>query len=87
MLGKPLGIILFSWFAVKTRIAVLPESLNWHMLFGGSLLAGISFTMALFIADLALQATYVTTAKLAIIIASITSAFIGCLFLKFRTRL
>lgn len=83
VLGKPLGIILFSWFAVKTRIAVLPESLNWHMLLGGSLLAGVSFTMALFIADLALQAAYVTTAKLAIIIASITSAFLGCLFLKY----
>lgn len=87
VIGKPLGIILFSWFAVKTRIATLPESLNWHMIFGGSLLAGIGFTMALFITDLALQATYVTTAKLAIIIASVTSATLGCLFLKCRTRL
>ena len=49
-LGKPLGVITFSWLAVRSGIAVRPPSLDWGMVAGGGMLAGIGFTMALFIA-------------------------------------
>ena len=55
VVGKPLGILLFSWIAVRTGLAVLPEGVSWGILLGGGLLAGIGFTMALFIAGLALE--------------------------------
>ncbi|MGE0826574.1 MAG: Na+/H+ antiporter NhaA [Candidatus Binatia bacterium] len=52
-LGKPIGAVVFSWLAVRTGIAVRPPDLKWRFLVGGGLLAGIGFTMALFIANLA----------------------------------
>jgi NhaA family Na+:H+ antiporter len=53
--GKPLGVITFSWLAVRSGIAIRPPNLDWGMLAGGGMLAGIGFTMALFIAELAVQ--------------------------------
>ncbi|PHI38982.1 Na+/H+ antiporter NhaA [Pseudoalteromonas sp. GCY] len=83
LIGKPLGITLFSWVAVKTRLAKLPEGLAWNMVCGGSMLAGIGFTMALFIADLAYSAAQVNSAKLGILFASVISALLGCIVLKY----
>jgi len=51
--GKPVGILLFCWIAVKARFAALPERVDWRQLFGVALLCGIGFTMSLFIASLA----------------------------------
>jgi NhaA family Na+:H+ antiporter len=53
VLGKPIGILAFSWLAARTNIAIRPPELTWRLLAGGSLLAGIGFTMALFIANMA----------------------------------
>ena len=52
-IGKPLGVVGFAWLAVRARLASRPLDMTWIMLVGGGLLAGIGFTMALFIADLA----------------------------------
>ncbi|WP_045590433.1 Na+/H+ antiporter NhaA, partial [Vibrio vulnificus] len=76
-------IVLFSWIAVWLGIAKLPENLNWGMVFGGGMLAGIGFTMALFIAELAYNPDQINAAKLGIFIASITSALIGFLCLRY----
>jgi len=53
VVGKPIGISLFCWLAVRTRIAALPAGVNWTAIFGVGLLAGIGFTVALFVTDLA----------------------------------
>jgi Na+:H+ antiporter, NhaA family len=56
LIGKPLGVALFSWIAVKIRVAELPAGVNWPQMVGVGLLAGIGFTMSLFINDLAFTA-------------------------------
>lgn len=78
LLGKPLGIFASTWIVVRTNLAELPEGITWKHLFGGGALAGIGFTMALFIANLAFtDAATLETAKLAILVASLTSAILG----------
>lgn len=79
--GKPIGILLFSWLALRLNIAVRPKELTWNLLMGGSLLAGIGFTMALFIANMAFGTSLIDSAKLGIFLASIISAVLGVLLL------
>jgi Na+/H+ antiporter 1 len=76
-LGKPLGVISFSWLAVRSGIALRPPSLDWGMVAGGGMLAGIGFTMAFFIAGLAFGEDHLNAAKLGILSASIVSAVLG----------
>lgn len=75
--GKPLGIILFCFIAVKMKLATLTLGMRWKDVFGISLLAGIGFTMSLFISDLALPAEVHIYSKSAIVFASILSALFG----------
>jgi NhaA family Na+:H+ antiporter len=83
VVGKPLGIMLAVWLAVKTKLAVLPTDANWRQLFGVSTLAGIGFTMSLFIAGLAFGDTpLLDTAKIGILSASLLAGLIG--WLTFR---
>jgi NhaA family Na+:H+ antiporter len=84
--GKPLGVVTFSWLAVRTGIALRPPELSWSLLVGGGFLAGIGFTMALFIANLAYGETLVGNAKLAILLASVLSAIAGLVVLTWATR-
>jgi NhaA family Na+:H+ antiporter len=77
VLGKPIGILLFCWLALRLHIAIRPPELSWSLLFGGSLLAGIGFTMALFIANIAFDKSLVDSAKLGIFLASVFSAAAG----------
>ena len=77
VLGKPIGILLFSWLAVRSHIAILPPELSWRLLAGGSFLAGIGFTMALFIANIAFSESLIDGAKLGIFLASVFSAVAG----------
>jgi len=88
VIGKPLGIVLFTFLAVRLRIAILPPALRWRMLVPGSILAGIGFTMALFIAELAFDADSVASAKLGVLVASVICAVVGlsALLLATRTR-
>lgn len=75
--GKPIGIVLSSWIAVRLGVAALPHGLDWRLVAGGGLLAGIGFTMALFIANLAFSAELIDSAKLGILLASICCAAAG----------
>jgi NhaA family Na+:H+ antiporter len=73
-LGKPIGVLTFTWLAVRLGIAIRPADLSWKLLAGGGLLAGIGFTMALFIANLAFGKSLIDSAKLGIFLASVVSA-------------
>jgi NhaA family Na+:H+ antiporter len=78
VVGKPVGIYLFSRLAVKLKIAEKPASYNWRQLLGAGALAGIGFTMSLFIASEAFPVqTDFTAAKIAIFIASIIAGILG----------
>lgn len=80
--GKPLGIFLFAWLTVRLGLAELPGSVTWRQLFAASCLAGIGFTISLFIAGAAFtDPALVATAKVAILIASILAALLGTIFL------
>jgi len=65
VVGKPVGVALFSLLAVKLRAGTLPSELSWGLLAAGSLLTGIGFTMALFIAELAFDSVFWTLSSLA----------------------
>jgi Na+:H+ antiporter, NhaA family len=76
--GKPVGVLAFSWLAVRSGIAIRASDLSWELLAGGSsLLAGIGFTMALFIAQLAFSKDLIDAAKLGILSGSVVSALGG----------
>ncbi|MEA3438070.1 MAG: Na+/H+ antiporter NhaA, partial [Thermodesulfobacteriota bacterium] len=79
--GKPVGIVLFSWIGVKSGLAKLPEGVNWSMITGGGFLAGIGFTMAIFIASLALDGDLLSAAKVGILAGSVLSAVVGVILL------
>lgn len=82
LLGKPLGVTLFSWLAVRFRVAQLPRGVNWQLLHGASWVAGIGFTVAIFIAGLAFtdEDSY-TQSRIAILLASTLAAIIGATLL------
>jgi NhaA family Na+:H+ antiporter len=82
VLGKPVGILLFSWLAVRSHIAIRPPELSWRMMAGGGFLAGIGFTMALFIANMAFSESLIDSAKLGIFLASVFSAAVGVALLR-----
>jgi NhaA family Na+:H+ antiporter len=80
--GKPVGVLAFCWLAVRLRIATRPADLDWRLLAGGGLLAGIGFTMALFVANLAFSPSLLDSAKLGIFLASVFSAAAGIALLR-----
>lgn len=85
--GKSLGITFFTWLAIKLGIAELPSRVGWPQLFSATWLAGIGFTMALFITNSAFtDPDQLATAKLAILIASLISGSIGFGLLLFTSR-
>ena len=79
LLGKPIGIVLFSYLAVRVGLAKLPEGVNWWVLLGGGFLAGIGFTMSLFIAGLALGGDphLLAAGKIGTLTGSMCSALVG----------
>jgi Na+:H+ antiporter, NhaA family len=81
VLGKPLGIVLLSWASVRIGLTRLPEGVNWKAMLGAGCLAGIGFTMSLFIAGLALDGALLNEAKIGILAGSTLSATLGCLLL------
>lgn len=77
-IGKPLGIVSLCWILVKNKIAVLPYKTSWPTLIGVGILAGIGFTMSIFISTLAFtEAAMQDIAKIAVLIASFLSMGIG----------
>lgn len=87
--GKQLGVTLATWLAVRSGAGALPENVTWRHIYGASWLAGIGFTMSLFVADLAFsgpdEGELLTSAKLGILVASLIAGTTGW-FLLSRIR-
>jgi NhaA family Na+:H+ antiporter len=86
LVGKPVGVALFTWIAVRSRIADLPARVAWPQLLSATFLAGIGFTMALFIAGSAFGGATLDTAKAAILVGSGLVAAIGVVSLSRTSR-
>ncbi len=87
LVGKPVGIVLSAWLVIRGRLATLPKDVSWSHLWAVGCLAGIGFTMSLFITGLAFpHGPLLTSAKVGILVASTTAGTIGWLLLK-RTGL
>jgi Na+:H+ antiporter, NhaA family len=83
VVGKQLGITLFAWLAVRSGISELPGDINWRHVYGAGWLAGIGFTMSLFITDLAfVDGSLVDAAKLGILVASLIAGVVGWTILR-----
>ena len=87
MIGKPLGIVLFSWLVLIVGWAEKPKNVTWHQLLGGACLGGIGFTMSVFVATLSFDdPLLMESAKIAVLLASAASAVVGCALLKSRNN-
>lgn len=83
VLGKPIGILSFCWLSVKMGWGALPKQVNWKQLFGAGMLAGIGFTMSIFITLLAFdEVALVNDSKIAILTASLVAALAGLFYLR-----
>lgn len=82
-LGKQIGIFGFSYLAVKLKLASEPEGVSWKKIYAAAILAGIGFTMSLFIANLAFTSPeLLDTAKVGILSGSLISGIVGFIILK-----
>ena len=87
LLGKPLGIGVATWLAVQARAGELPQGVAWRHVLGGGVVAGIGFTLSLYVASLAFtDSRLVGAAKLAILVGSIASAVTGAALLAGMSR-
>jgi NhaA family Na+:H+ antiporter len=87
LLGKPIGITLFTYIGMKTKMFKLPDNVTLNDIFGLSLLCGIGFTMSLFINGLAFSdQILIDSSKLGIFIGSIVSAVAGYLILRSKYK-
>jgi NhaA family Na+:H+ antiporter len=92
VLGKPIGILLASFISVKVGLAELPRNVSWKQIAGVGCLAGIGFTMSLFINELAfkdageLSKSLISAGKIGVFAASLIAAVIGLVFLKKTCR-
>jgi len=87
LIGKPVGIFLFSLLAIQLGIASLSSSINKTMLFGAGILGGIGFTMAMFVDNLAFTNTQqIDLGKISILIGSTTAAALGFLLLSLASK-
>jgi Na+:H+ antiporter, NhaA family len=87
LLGKSVGIITFSYLAVRTKIAVMAEGLTWSGIAGVGILAGLGFTVALFISGLSFEEeSMVAAAKVAVLAASLAAGSIGYIYLRLTLK-
>ena len=87
VIGKPLGILLFVFVAVRSGLATLPQGCNWWHLVGVGCLAGIGFTMSLFIGGLAFEAIeYQEKVRVGVVAGSVISTLLGVALLFFASR-
>ena len=86
VVGKPIGILLFTYITIRSGLAKLSDDLTWKHLFGVSCLAGIGFTMSIFITDLALPADKALYSKIGILIASVLAGLVGYVVIHLTTR-
>ena len=85
VVGKPLGITLATGLGVRLRVGRLPNGLTFRHVIGAGCVAGIGFTVSLFVADLSFDGMLLREAKTGILAASVLSAIVGSAWL-FRTR-
>ena len=88
VIGKPLGIALVTFTVVMLGLCQLPEDMNWKHVLGAGLLAGIGFTMSIFITNLAYvgNSEMITASKIAILFASLMAGTVGYLWLRFFSK-
>jgi Na+:H+ antiporter, NhaA family len=87
VIGKPLGIFIFSFIAVRAGLCKLPGNITWRFIMGMGLLGGIGFTMSIFIANLAfVDPRLVENSKIAILCASVIAGLAGYLFLYMKKQ-
>lgn len=87
VVGKLCGVFGFTWLMVKTGLAELPQRVNWRHIFGISMLAGVGFTMSLFVTNLAFaDSTHIDQAKYGILLASLISGVAGIVYLRLQAR-
>lgn len=86
VVGKPVGIVLFSFAAVALGLCRLPLDLSWRHVLGAGLLGGIGFTMSIFITNLAFEGApeVINASKMAILLASLVAGVAGFVWLKLR---
>lgn len=88
ILGKPIGIFLLTFLAVTFGLCKLPTDLNWKSIFGVGLLAGIGFTMSIFLTLLAFDnEAIINNSKLVILISSLTAGLLGFITLKLTLKI
>ena len=85
-LGKQIGVFLFSWVAIRVRIAVLPQGVTWQQFYGVAIITGVGFTMSLFIDSLAFvdDKVYQYADKLAVLLGSLLSGVAGYVVLRMK---
>lgn len=84
--GKQIGVFATAWAAVRLGVGQLPTGVNWGQVYGAASLAGIGFTMSLFVSSLAFaDSTLVAASKLAILLGSILSAIVGVCIIRYST--
>lgn len=87
LIGKPLGILLFCFLAVAAGLCKMPSDIQWKHIAGAGLLAGIGFTMSIFITHLAYSdASLINSSKLMVLIASMIAGVLGFVWLKFSLK-
>jgi NhaA family Na+:H+ antiporter len=89
VVGKPIGIFLFTWLSIRLKFAEKPKGISWSQLFGVGILGGIGFTMSIFVTILAFSDTeIILNSKFAILVSSLAAGVIGFIWLRisFRNR-
>ena len=96
LLGKPLGITLASWIAIKARVGAMPSKSSWPMLFAVACLGGIGFTMSIFVDTLSFAGPGVDPAltqhlrdagKIAVLLGSVASGALGSLLITLVSKI
>jgi NhaA family Na+:H+ antiporter len=87
IIGKPAGVLLFSYAAVKLQISRLAEDINWNHIVGAGILGGIGFTMSIFITLLAFNNNaLVVDSKIVVLFSSVVAGSIGFIYLRFTEK-
>jgi NhaA family Na+:H+ antiporter len=87
VVGKPLGIVGAAWISIKMKWASLPSGIGWMHLWGAGILAGIGFTMSIFIATLAFSdPAFTDISKIAVMLGSLASMLFGLIWISIGSK-
>ena len=86
--GKQLGVFIFSYVAIKTKIAQMPNNTSWYNFYGVGVLTGIGFTMSLFVGNLAFveDTQYIDGVKIGVLTGSLLSTVFGYIVLLMASK-